>query len=522
MKKEEDISKLFEGKQDSLSEMPSSNVWDRLENKLDNRKTKQRKIFYLHTAAAASVVLLLGMITSLLVFNQSSSNNLTVAKHEGDVLTAMTDEEVAVRSHGEPIIMTHNEREKYTEANLNYKKLQRNSVNETGQLAEKRFFPFSDNSNRRSDSLIALNFSNKADNRKEAKNGFTDIPEPGKSADTKSVINFDEESNTFPGEPLVDEAGPIDADSKIEQEVDQQVDEEKEKQIESDDKIKGYFDTSTEIAEEEIASDGKIEDKADNREIDLVEAEQAELVETTVIGQGSISRSDDSAENLDVLSSAKKSNKNKNKGKAKAESSVAKSKDKKRQKESTPGVDSAPKIPSNIATTNTLDLDATRDQLDYTNMDGDISQQQDIRLFEWIIGEWKDETGSSTEKWFKTDQFTISGSGLFTINGETIFTEGMKIKKIDDYIYFITATDESGTKNFYRLISYDAQEAVFENPNLEFPNQVILQRLSDDDFLTIMQNQKPAEISTPKQNYFQNRNQISKERAYRNMKRVNE
>lgn len=147
-----------------------------------------------------------------------------------------------------------------------------------------------------------------------------------------------------------------------------------------------------------------------------------------------------------------------------------------------------------------------------------------IQQFQWLIGKWEGNINNqvSIEQWEKVNNKTLEGNGLVMANGLSVFNENMKIQEIDNVIYFIADLNGTGTPVRYQLVSNDGFKAIFENRNVEFPNQVVLQRTNSSNFSTIYQNTQPGNISETQQNYYMNRNFIQKEQAIRNLRRVND
>ena len=59
---------------------------------------------------------------------------------------------------------------------------------------------------------------------------------------------------------------------------------------------------------------------------------------------------------------------------------------------------------------------------------------------------------------------------------------------------------------------------IFENNNIAFPNQVILQRTDSKNFTTVLQNsQAPTQLNASQNTYLRNRNQIRPEQVERVM-----
>ena len=166
-----------------------------------------------------------------------------------------------------------------------------------------------------------------------------------------------------------------------------------------------------------------------------------------------------------------------------------------------------------------VQLNASRNSIAYypETMDPTILQ------FQWLIGQWKTQTpqGTSLEEWSAVDRFTIEGKGFLVINGKKTMTEKMEIRKVGEDLYFITALEEGGQQQRFRLQSYQSGQAVFANDSItEFPQQIILQQNTPDNFSTILQNESYSNISGKQLQYLQQRNVISNEQAVRNLSRV--
>ncbi len=147
-------------------------------------------------------------------------------------------------------------------------------------------------------------------------------------------------------------------------------------------------------------------------------------------------------------------------------------------------------------------------------------QETPLAQFDWLIGEWVENTsnGQSVEKWERVDDNTFKGNGSLVANGVTIFSEKMEIRKTKSGIYMMINLNNSKKKTKYKLVSEDGRKLLFENKKVDFPNQLILYKNSNDSFTTIMQNDVEQEL-VPAGDYLQNRNIIVNQQVTRNMKR---
>ncbi len=147
-----------------------------------------------------------------------------------------------------------------------------------------------------------------------------------------------------------------------------------------------------------------------------------------------------------------------------------------------------------------------------------------IQQFQWLTGKWEGNVNNqvSIEQWKQVDNQTLEGRGFLMVNDQSVFNENMKIQEMNGVIYFVADLNGTGDPIYYQLISNDGFQAVFENKNVNFPNQVVLQRTNSSNFSTIYQNTQPGNIDETQQNYYLNRNYIQKEQVIRNLRRVND
>jgi hypothetical protein len=108
------------------------------------------------------------------------------------------------------------------------------------------------------------------------------------------------------------------------------------------------------------------------------------------------------------------------------------------------------------------------------------SEKQNIRDLDWIIGQWTSTSGddSMTEHWQKNDNLLI-GEAWFISSSDTIATEQLKIVERDNNIFYIASPSDQETTEF-KLTEFNADEALFENPDHDFPRKIFYKRISVD------------------------------------------
>jgi len=106
-----------------------------------------------------------------------------------------------------------------------------------------------------------------------------------------------------------------------------------------------------------------------------------------------------------------------------------------------------------------------------------------IADFAWLAGCWdgSGEKREALEQWMKPSGQTLLGMSRTVANGKTVAYEFMQIREQDGEIFFIAQPSGQAEASF-KLIKYADQEAVFENPQHDFPQRVIY-RLEKDGSL---------------------------------------
>ena len=144
-------------------------------------------------------------------------------------------------------------------------------------------------------------------------------------------------------------------------------------------------------------------------------------------------------------------------------------------------------------------------------------------LFDWLIGDWQSEMEGelSLELWSARDSQNLEGKGYLIKNGDTTFAENMSLSNIGDHIYLSTRLDSGKNLVRYKLTGLNGGEAIFENKAVDFPQQIILQQNSKDNFSTIYLNAQPVDMPESQIAYMLNRNAVINQQAIRNMNKVN-
>ncbi len=118
--------------------------------------------------------------------------------------------------------------------------------------------------------------------------------------------------------------------------------------------------------------------------------------------------------------------------------------------------------------------------------------QTNMQKLEWIIDSWVSEgvESNSYEHWEKlSDELFIGGSETVK-NGDTIFSEKLKIVKEGEEIFYIADVSHNPAPVKFKLTSVSETEAVFENPEHDFPQKITYKLKEGDLYAAIEGNGK--------------------------------
>jgi hypothetical protein len=102
------------------------------------------------------------------------------------------------------------------------------------------------------------------------------------------------------------------------------------------------------------------------------------------------------------------------------------------------------------------------------------SQISDFEKLSWIVDRWVSTDGESTtyEHWEKTSNTLLTGGSETVKNGDTLFAEKLKIELTGENIYYIADVKHNPAPVRFKLTSITDTEAVFENPEHDFPQKI--------------------------------------------------
>ncbi len=108
------------------------------------------------------------------------------------------------------------------------------------------------------------------------------------------------------------------------------------------------------------------------------------------------------------------------------------------------------------------------------------NKEQKIEDIAWLSGCWESHDKAKhlfvSEQWMKPAGGMMLGIGRTVKNGEAVDFEFMRIEQKGDDIFFIAHPKANKEETPFKLIRSATSEAVFENPDHDFPQRVIYKR----------------------------------------------
>jgi len=100
----------------------------------------------------------------------------------------------------------------------------------------------------------------------------------------------------------------------------------------------------------------------------------------------------------------------------------------------------------------------------------------------WITGDWQTAPGGRAqieEHWTKPDGGSMIGMGRTVAGGKTVEFEYLRIEQRVDAIYYVAHPKARCPGTDFKLTRRTAGEAVFENPQHDFPKRIMYRKNPD-------------------------------------------
>ncbi|MGH9805166.1 MAG: DUF6265 family protein [Candidatus Acidiferrales bacterium] len=103
-----------------------------------------------------------------------------------------------------------------------------------------------------------------------------------------------------------------------------------------------------------------------------------------------------------------------------------------------------------------------------------------IEKLGWMAGSWEmvTEKSRTEEHWTKVAGGTLLGMSRTVAGGKTVFFEYLRVEARPDGVYYV-AHPKARPGTDCKLVRCEGEEAVFENPEHDFPQRIIYRKKPD-------------------------------------------
>ncbi len=114
---------------------------------------------------------------------------------------------------------------------------------------------------------------------------------------------------------------------------------------------------------------------------------------------------------------------------------------------------------------------------------GQTTATQSLSDISWIAGDWQTPPGGRRqieEHWTAVAGATMMGVSRTVAGDKTVEFEYLRIEQRADGIYYVAHPKARCPGTDFKLTRATASEAVFENPQHDFPKRIIYRKTADD------------------------------------------
>lgn len=105
------------------------------------------------------------------------------------------------------------------------------------------------------------------------------------------------------------------------------------------------------------------------------------------------------------------------------------------------------------------------------------AQTDKLTGLDWLAGCWRSPPGGKdmliNEQWMRPAGGMMIGMGRTVVKGRAVDFEFMRIEQRGDDVFFIAKPKANAAETPFKLTTSSPTEAIFENPDHDFPQRVI-------------------------------------------------
>ena len=121
-----------------------------------------------------------------------------------------------------------------------------------------------------------------------------------------------------------------------------------------------------------------------------------------------------------------------------------------------------------------------------------------LNKLDWFIGSWTGVTSESifTEKWEKVNDTLFTCQSYFIKGSDTLSSETISLQQHDTSVFYVPLVEGQNDNKpiFFKLTYSDGTNAVFENPEHDFPQKIVYQLKENDSLIATISGNNNGKI----------------------------
>ena len=121
-----------------------------------------------------------------------------------------------------------------------------------------------------------------------------------------------------------------------------------------------------------------------------------------------------------------------------------------------------------------------------------------LNKLDWFIGSWTGVTSESifTETWQKVNDTLFTGQSYFIKGSDTLSSETISLQQRDTSVFYVPLVEGQNDNKpiHFRLTFSDSVNAIFENPEHDFPQKIVYQLKENDSLIATISGNNNGKI----------------------------
>ena len=123
------------------------------------------------------------------------------------------------------------------------------------------------------------------------------------------------------------------------------------------------------------------------------------------------------------------------------------------------------------------------------NATPELSAPWKISDLGWIAGDWQTDPAGravSEEHWTRPAGGSMIGMSRTLVGDRTVSWESLRLEERGEFVYYVASPKGRCPATDFKLTRLSGQEAIFENPQHDFPKRIIYRKNSDGGLTAIV------------------------------------